>query len=80
MLLKLGAKDVEIRGDSELVIKQLTKEYTCVKENLIIYFATEYTSFLPNFTNSHPFAIYFLIYFYFFERTFLFFLKTIFSS
>jgi ribonuclease HI len=39
MLLELGAKDVEIRGDSELVIKQLTKEYKCVKENLIIYFA-----------------------------------------
>jgi len=40
ILLKLGAKDVENKGDSELVIKQLTKEYKCVKENLIIYFAT----------------------------------------
>jgi ribonuclease HI len=40
MLLELGVKDVEIRGDSELFIKQLTKEYKCVKENLIIYFAT----------------------------------------
>jgi len=40
MLLELGAKDVEIRGDSELVIKQLTKEYKCVKGNLVIYFAT----------------------------------------
>jgi len=39
VLLELGAKDVEIRGDSELVIKQLTKEYKHVKENLIIYFA-----------------------------------------
>lgn len=25
-------------GDSELVIKQVTKEYICVKENLIMYF------------------------------------------
>ena len=25
-------------GDSELVIKQITKEYKCVKENLIMYF------------------------------------------
>jgi len=40
MLLELGAKDVEIRGDSELVIKQLTRTYKCVKENLIISFAT----------------------------------------
>ena len=39
-LLELGAIDVEIKGDSELVIKKLTKEYKCVKENLIIYFAT----------------------------------------
>jgi ribonuclease HI/probable phosphoglycerate mutase len=38
ILLKLGATRVEIMGDSELVIKQLTKEYKCVKENLIMYF------------------------------------------
>lgn len=25
-------------GDSELVIKQITKEYRCIKENLIMYF------------------------------------------
>src|ERR1051325_6684677 len=25
-------------GDSELVIKQVSKEYRCVKENLIMYF------------------------------------------
>ena len=31
ILLELGAKDVEIIGDSELVIKQLTKKYKCVK-------------------------------------------------
>ena len=37
--LELWAKDVEIKGDFELVIKLLAKEYNCVKENLIIYFA-----------------------------------------
>ena len=25
-------------GDSELVIKQVTKEYKCIRENLIMYF------------------------------------------
>ncbi|XP_050878313.1 uncharacterized protein LOC127082133 [Lathyrus oleraceus] len=38
ILLELGATQVEIIGDSELVIKQITKEYKCVKENLIMYF------------------------------------------
>ncbi|XP_050890097.1 uncharacterized protein LOC127095453 [Lathyrus oleraceus] len=38
MLLELGTTRVEIMGDSELVIKQITKEYRCVKENLIMYF------------------------------------------
>ncbi|XP_058722974.1 uncharacterized protein LOC131594788 [Vicia villosa] len=37
-LLELGATRVEIKGDSELVIKQFTKEYKCIKENLIMYF------------------------------------------
>src|SRR4051812_23906906 len=37
-LLELGATRVKIKGDSELVIKQLTKEYKCIKENLIMYF------------------------------------------
>ena len=37
-LLELGATRVEIMGDSELVIKQITKEYKCIKENLIFYF------------------------------------------
>jgi len=35
----MGAKYVEIKGDSELVLKQLTKEYSCAKENLIMYYA-----------------------------------------
>lgn len=38
ILLELGATRVEITGDSELVIKQITKEYICVKENMIINF------------------------------------------
>lgn len=33
----MGAKTVEIKGDSELVVKQLTKEYKCVNENLFMY-------------------------------------------
>ena len=36
-LLELGATRFEIRGDSELAIKQITKEYKCIKENLIMY-------------------------------------------
>ncbi|XP_045795462.1 uncharacterized protein LOC123889969 [Trifolium pratense] len=38
ILLSLGAKDIKIKGDSELVLKQLTKEYKCIKEHLIRYF------------------------------------------
>ena len=37
-LLELGATRVEIKGDSELVVKQITKEYKCIKENLMTYF------------------------------------------
>src|SRR4030042_700953 len=40
IFLDLGEKFVEIMGDSELVVKQLKKEYKCVKENLIVYIAT----------------------------------------
>lgn len=29
---------VEIMGDSELVVRQLTKEYKCINDNLLIYF------------------------------------------
>ena len=32
ILLELGATRVEIMGDSELVIKQVTKEYKCIRE------------------------------------------------
>ena len=52
ILLELGAKDVEIKGDLELVIKQLTKEYKCVKENLINYFATA-TALLKRFDRAN---------------------------
>ncbi|XP_050896003.1 uncharacterized protein LOC127102699 [Lathyrus oleraceus] len=38
MLMELGATRVEIMGDLDLVIKQIIKEYRCVKENLIMYF------------------------------------------
>src|ERR1044072_9904570 len=38
LLLELRARNVEIMGDSELVIKQVSKEYRCIKENLIMYF------------------------------------------
>jgi len=37
--LEMGSKHAEIKGDSELVLKQLTKEYRCSKENLIMYYA-----------------------------------------
>lgn len=40
ILHELGAKHVDIKGDSQLVVKQLTKEYKCVKENLTSYFVT----------------------------------------
>jgi len=36
--LESGARSIEIRGDSELVLNQLTKEYKCVNESLVMYF------------------------------------------
>lgn len=38
ILLDLGAKGFEIKGNSEVVVKQLKKEYKCIKENLMMYF------------------------------------------
>nr|KYP51265.1 Uncharacterized protein Mb2253c family [Cajanus cajan] len=35
ILKELGAKNVVIRGDSQLVIKQLTREYKCLNEKLV---------------------------------------------
>ncbi|XP_039686971.1 uncharacterized protein [Medicago truncatula] len=37
--LELGARYIEIKGDSELVLRQMTKEYRCVKESLVTYHA-----------------------------------------
>jgi ribonuclease HI len=48
ILLGLGAKNVVIKGDSELVEKQLTKEYKCISENLLSYFVSA-NSLLSNF-------------------------------
>ncbi|XP_024630314.1 uncharacterized protein [Medicago truncatula] len=48
--LELGEKCVEIKGDSELVLKQLTKEYKCAKESLIIYY-TMANALLKQFTH-----------------------------
>jgi len=50
ILLELGAKCDEIKGNSELVVKQLTKEYKCVKENLIMYFVAA-NALLKRFTH-----------------------------
>ncbi|XP_050898023.1 uncharacterized protein LOC127104927 [Lathyrus oleraceus] len=38
ILLDLGEKRVKVRGNSEVVVKQVKKEYGCIKENLIMYF------------------------------------------
>lgn len=37
-LLDLGETEVELRGNSELEIQKLKKEYKFIKENLILYF------------------------------------------
>jgi len=36
--LELGARFIEIKGDLELVLRQLTKEYKCVNERLVMYY------------------------------------------
>jgi hypothetical protein len=38
ILKDFGEKNIKIRGDSELVLKQLTQEYKCIKEHLAKYF------------------------------------------
>ena len=50
ILLELEARCVGIKGDSELVLKQLTKEYKCAKENLIMYYAAA-NALLKRFTH-----------------------------
>ncbi|KAK2362505.1 hypothetical protein QL285_087565 [Trifolium repens] len=43
ILLDLGARHIKIRGDSELVVKQLTKEYKCIQEHLMKYFVIAFS-------------------------------------
>jgi ribonuclease HI len=43
ILLDLGARHVKIRGDSELVVKQLTKEYKCIQEHIMKYFVIAFS-------------------------------------
>lgn len=38
ILLDLGAKDIEIKGDSKLVVRKIKKEYKCIKDSLMLYF------------------------------------------
>jgi len=48
ILLGLGADNVVIKGYSKLVVKQLTKEYKCISDNLFSYFVYA-NSLLNNF-------------------------------
>jgi len=48
ILLGLGLNNVVIKGDLELVVKQLTREYKCLSENLLSYFVSA-NSLLSNF-------------------------------
>ena len=36
----MGASRIEVRGDSELIVKQITHEYKCIKGSLLKYFVT----------------------------------------
>lgn len=38
ILKEFGGSRIEVRGDSELVIKHVTREYKYIKENLLKYF------------------------------------------
>ncbi|XP_050875597.1 uncharacterized protein LOC127079231 [Lathyrus oleraceus] len=40
ILKGLGASRIEVRGDSELVVKHVTREYKCIKESLLKHFVT----------------------------------------
>lgn len=55
ILLDFKATIIEVIGDSKLVIKQLTKEYQCIKDNLLMYFVKA-NSMLKRFETvvSHP--------------------------
>lgn len=40
LLKGMGASQIEVKGDSELVVKQVTREYKCIKGSLLKYFVT----------------------------------------
>ncbi|XP_050887810.1 uncharacterized protein LOC127092955 [Lathyrus oleraceus] len=40
LLKGMGASRIEVRGDSELIIKKVTHEYKCIKGSLLKYFVT----------------------------------------
>ena len=39
IMLDVGIKDIDIKGDLELLVKQFTKEYKCFKDHLVMYVA-----------------------------------------
>ena len=41
LLIAWRARSIEIIGDSQLVIKQIRREYRCISENLIKYFSID---------------------------------------
>lgn len=41
IFLDLGETRVKIKRDSKLVVRQLTKEYKCINNNLVMYFVKE---------------------------------------
>lgn len=40
LLKGMGASRIEVYGDSELVVKQVTHKYKCIKGSLLKYFVT----------------------------------------
>jgi len=48
--LESGARFIEIRGDLELVLRQLTREYKCINESLVMYL-TMANALLKRFTH-----------------------------
>ena len=50
ILLQHGARNIKVLCDSQLVIKQITKEYKCVNENLGKYLSMV-ARLLANFDN-----------------------------
>lgn len=36
----MGASQIEVRGDSELIVKKITHEYKCINGSLLKYFVT----------------------------------------